>query len=105
MLVASRVALVFVLLLPVRGLAAPDCDGGTVGRLHVVGDRLRFQGTVTRRGAAHAAFVGNGSFHFQIIDTVQDAEVYAADVPGDRFVTRGRVTAYDHRDTFTGGVM
>src|SRR2546426_11638815 len=104
MLVLQRaaVAVILTLFLPVPVLAAPDCDGGTLGKLHVVGDRLRFAGTVTRRGATHATFVGGGPFQLRIVDTLQDDEVYAVDVPADRFMTRGRVTSYDHGGAFTG---
>src|SRR5262245_30014412 len=99
--IARAVTLVVLLLLsvPRSGLAAPDCDGGTVGRLRIAAGRVRFDGTVTRRGVTPGTFVGGGPFDLRIIDTANASEVYAVQVPAERFVTAGNVTTYDHGGT------
>ena len=97
-------AALVVLSFPLRGLAAPDCDGGTVGKLRIFGGRVRFAGTVTQRGATHATLVGAGPFQLRIVDQTDDSEVYAVDVPADRFVSGPHATVYDGQGTFEGSL-
>jgi hypothetical protein len=87
-------------------LAAPDCDGGTLVKLHANPGRLAFQATITRAGVTHGTFLGGGDLQVSLVRADGGpAFTYAVDIPSDRFVTRGAKTFYDHGGTFRGDVV
>jgi len=47
----AALAALLALSLPAAAVAAPDCAGGSVVKLHVAQHRVAFQATVTRAGA------------------------------------------------------
>src|SRR5207244_7472086 len=81
---------------------AADCDAGSVLKLRLRADRVRFDGTVTRRGASHATFLAGGPLQLRIVKAADGATVYAADIPADRFVSSARTTRYAHGGAFQG---
>jgi len=84
--------------------AAADCRGGSVLAVRLVGDRVRFDGTVTQPQVSHASFASAG-LHLEIADVANGSVLYAVDVPGERFVTRGRITRYDGAGAFRGTIL
>jgi hypothetical protein len=107
MSIIRRVALAVALLplLASRGVAAPDCDGGTIRSLRLSPTRLRVEGTITRPGATHATFLGGDPFTVEIADSNDPATLlYTATIPGDRFTTKGSRTTYDRLGTFPGRI-
>src|SRR5689334_8221645 len=93
-------------LVPRPSAAAPDCDGGTLVKLHATPGRLAFQATVTRPGATHATLLGGVDFQLTLVRSDGGPPFsYAVDIPPDRFVTRGAKTFYDHGGSFHGDVV
>ena len=84
---------------------AADCDGGSVNKLRIESNRLRFEGTVTRSGVTHATFVSGAPLQLRIVNAGDGATVYGVDIPADRFTTLGRKTRYDHAGDFQGDVI
>src|SRR5690349_17442909 len=101
----AALAVLIALSLPVVAAAAPDCDGGSVVKLHVAPHRVAFQGTVTRAGATHATFVGSGPLQLRLVAPDGTLLYAAVDIPPERFVTNGTKTRYDHGGAFRGDVV
>jgi hypothetical protein len=101
----SSLALIALLLLSLQVplAAAAECDGGSVTALRLAPGRVRFAGTVTRRGASHENLAAGG-LTLTIVDAATGAVVYEAAIPGERFVTRGEKTQYDGAGAFRGRV-
>jgi hypothetical protein len=86
-------------------VAAPDCDGGAVRSLRVSRSGLRFEGSITRKGAHHDTLLGGADFTFTLADGDDpSAELYTVTIPAARFVTRGSHTRYDRAGAFPGRV-
>ncbi len=103
---ACSIAVLLVLALVRTATAAPDCDGGRVYALRLRPDRVRFEGSVTRRGVTHATLVpASGAFQLDVYDANDPAVVvYSASVPASQFVTQGLTTRYDGSGSFRGRI-
>jgi hypothetical protein len=92
-------------LVPAVVAAAPDCAGGTVLALRLRGDRVRFEGTVTRPGLTHATLVtAPGGLRLSIVDANDGTVVYDVTIPAERFASVGGMTRYDGAGDFRGRV-
>jgi hypothetical protein len=86
-------------------LAAPDCDGGAVRSLRVSPSRLRFEGSITRKGAHHDTLLGGADFTFTLAAGDDPSQVlFTVTVPAAQFATRGRHTKYDRTGSFPGKI-
>jgi len=86
--------------------AAADCSGGSIGRLGVRADRVRFDGTVTLRGATHASLVAAPpGLHLTLFRADDGSFRHEITVPPERFVTHGGVTRYDGTGSFHGRIV
>src|SRR5438128_11857751 len=96
------VALLVLALAPARAAAAAECGGATILGMHL-GDQLRFNGTVTRRGVRPDTFLsGPAGFQFRIVRAADGEVLHAVSVPAERFVTHGLTVKYDRGGTFLG---
>ena len=101
-----RAAVLLVLtLVPFRAAVAAECSGGSILAMHL-GDRVRFDGTVTRRGARHDNFVsGPTAFEVRIVRAADGEVLHTVTIPSERFVARALTTKYDRKGTFRGQVI
>jgi hypothetical protein len=99
-------AALLLVLAPQLALAAADCGGGSISRMTLVGNRLRFEATVTRAGLTHASLVvGAPGLRLQLVASADGTVLHTIDVPPERFVTRGSSTKYDHAGSFNGRII
>jgi hypothetical protein len=103
----AALALTAAVLLPAFAHAAPDCAGGTIRRLRLAPDRVRFEGTITRPGLTHDALVADPEgFVLTLVDANDPSTVfYSLTLPATRFVRKGTTTRYDKQGVLKGSLI